>query len=62
MVPLLQRLNDPADHVCWEAAKSPRRIGDPAAASTLADASIIQIMMSGGWPPKKHSSHSVTMD
>src|SRR5690349_3589420 len=38
VIPLLQRLNDSADHVCWEAAQALGAIGDPAAAGALAEA------------------------
>jgi len=37
VVPLAQSLKDPADHVCWEAAKALGAIGDPAAASALVE-------------------------
>ena len=37
VVPLLQRLKDPADHVCWEAAKALGAIGDPAASNALVE-------------------------
>jgi len=38
VVPLLKRLKDPSDHVCWEAAKALGAIGDPAAANALVEA------------------------
>jgi HEAT repeat protein len=37
VVPLVQKLRDPVDRVCWEAAKTLGVIGDPAAANGLAE-------------------------
>ena len=38
VIPLLHKLNDPIEHVRWEAAKTLQGIGDPVAADALADA------------------------
>ena len=34
-MPLIQKLGDPSEQVCWEAAKALGTIGDPAAANAL---------------------------